>query len=188
MLSFVCTHIGEQDDLLLPAWATSSFTTVAGQAGWRGVKPSLDALIHVAGAGSVIKAGASQRPMEIVRLGVLIAPTDATGETSPPGYSDGQEPDGQPFWRRGWDPDAYFLARTSNPPTAASGPSGFGRRRNRSDIAPIGDHVCREQRYSTVCWVLCSPEPLAISRMTPVIRRTSRRTSHALLGEPRRHH
>ena len=29
MLSFVCTRIGEQDDLLLPAWATSSFTTVA---------------------------------------------------------------------------------------------------------------------------------------------------------------
>jgi hypothetical protein len=28
-----CTRIGEQDDLLLPAWATSSFTTVAGQ-GW----------------------------------------------------------------------------------------------------------------------------------------------------------
>jgi hypothetical protein len=33
MLSFVCTRIGEQEDLLLPAWATSSFTTVAGQ-GW----------------------------------------------------------------------------------------------------------------------------------------------------------
>jgi hypothetical protein len=33
MLSFVCTRIGEQDDLLLPAWATSSFATVAGQ-GW----------------------------------------------------------------------------------------------------------------------------------------------------------
>src|ERR1700722_16383978 len=29
----VCTRIGEQDDLLLPAGATSSFTTVAGQ-GW----------------------------------------------------------------------------------------------------------------------------------------------------------
>ena len=67
MLSFVCTRTGEQDDLLLPAWATSSFTTVAGQAGWRGVKPSLDALIDVAAAGCVIKADASQRPMRIVR-------------------------------------------------------------------------------------------------------------------------
>jgi hypothetical protein len=33
MLSFSLHSIGEQDDLLLPAWATSSFTTVAGQ-GW----------------------------------------------------------------------------------------------------------------------------------------------------------
>jgi hypothetical protein len=65
MLSFVCTRIGEQDDLLLPAWATSSFTTVAGQAGWPGVKPSLDAWIYVAGVGSDIKAGASHHPMRI---------------------------------------------------------------------------------------------------------------------------
>lgn len=55
MLSFVCTRIEEQDDLLLPAWATSSFTTVAGQAVWRGVKPTLDALIDVAAVGCAIK-------------------------------------------------------------------------------------------------------------------------------------
>src|SRR6185437_10979892 len=60
------------------------------KAGWRGIKPSLDALIYVAAAGSVIKAGASQRPMRIVRLAALIAPTDATGEQSPPGYSCGR--------------------------------------------------------------------------------------------------
>jgi hypothetical protein len=49
------------------------------KAGWRGVKPSLDALIHVAAVGSAINADASQRPMEIVRLAVRIAPADATG-------------------------------------------------------------------------------------------------------------
>jgi hypothetical protein len=53
------------------------------KAGWRGVKPSLDALIHVAAAGSVIKAGVSQRPMRIVRLAALIAPADPTGEQFP---------------------------------------------------------------------------------------------------------
>ena len=96
MLSFVCTRIGEQDDLLLPAWATSSFTTVAGKAGWRGVKPSLDALIDVAAVGSVIKAGASQRPMRIARLTVPIALADPTGEQSPPGYSMGEGSSGGP--------------------------------------------------------------------------------------------
>ena len=80
----------------MPAWATSSFTTVAGQAGWRGVKPSLDALILVAAAGSTIKAGASQCPMRIVRLAALIAPADATGEQSPPGYSFGRGSRGSP--------------------------------------------------------------------------------------------
>jgi hypothetical protein len=40
---------------LLPARATSSFTTFAGQAGWRGIKPSLDALLDVAATGSSIK-------------------------------------------------------------------------------------------------------------------------------------
>ena len=54
-------HASEsRTNLLLPAWATSSFTTVAGQAGWRGVKPSLDALIDIAAAGCVIKVGAGQ--------------------------------------------------------------------------------------------------------------------------------
>src|SRR5580700_7823375 len=44
MLSFVCTRIGEQHDLLLPAWATSSFTTVAGQGWLVGLaQPALDA-------------------------------------------------------------------------------------------------------------------------------------------------
>jgi hypothetical protein len=42
------TCIGEQDDLLLPARTTSSFTTVAGQGWLAGPKPSLDALIQVA--------------------------------------------------------------------------------------------------------------------------------------------
>ena len=87
MLSFVCTRIGEQDDLLLPTWATSSFTTVAGQAGWRGIKPSLDALITVAAGCSLIKAGASQRPMSIVGLAAPFAPVDAFGGQSPPDYS-----------------------------------------------------------------------------------------------------
>ena len=85
MLSFVCTRIGEQDDLLLPAWATSSFTTVAGQAGWRGVKPTLDALINVAAVGCAIKTGAS--PMRIVRLVALIALAVATAQQSPPDNS-----------------------------------------------------------------------------------------------------
>src|SRR5580704_11627241 len=70
------------------------------KAGWRGVKPSLDALIDVAAAGSRIKAGASHRPMRIVRLAALIAPGDATGEQSPPGYSFGRGLDRQPFWRQ----------------------------------------------------------------------------------------
>ena len=59
MLSFSLHSIGEQDDLLLPAWATSSFTTVAGQGWLAGHKPSLDALLDVAAAGSAIKAGRS---------------------------------------------------------------------------------------------------------------------------------
>ena len=66
------------------------------KAGWRGVKPSLDALIHVAAAGSAIKAGASQRPMRIVRLAALIAREVATGEQSPPGYSFGRGSRGSP--------------------------------------------------------------------------------------------
>ena len=41
-----------------PAWATSSFTTVAGQGWLAGVKPTLDALIYVAAAGSAIKGWA----------------------------------------------------------------------------------------------------------------------------------
>jgi hypothetical protein len=50
MLSFkLHTRIGEQD-LLLPYRATSSFTTVAGQAGWRGGSPSLDATLRLAAA------------------------------------------------------------------------------------------------------------------------------------------
>jgi hypothetical protein len=53
----ICTRIGEQDDLLLPAWATSSFTTVAGQGWLAGPKPTLDVLLRVAAAGSAIKAG-----------------------------------------------------------------------------------------------------------------------------------
>src|ERR1700733_7551747 len=44
----VCTRIGEQDDLLLPAGATSSFTTVAGQGWLAGRKPPLDAVRHIA--------------------------------------------------------------------------------------------------------------------------------------------
>jgi hypothetical protein len=42
---------------LLPAWATSSFTTVAGQGWLAGPKPTLDVLLRVAAAGSAIKAG-----------------------------------------------------------------------------------------------------------------------------------
>src|SRR3984957_6159797 len=43
VLSFVCTCIAEQPDLLLPPWATSSSTTVAGE-GWLGglAEPALD--------------------------------------------------------------------------------------------------------------------------------------------------
>jgi hypothetical protein len=37
------THAPESKDLLLPAWATSSFATVAGQGWLAGPKPSLDA-------------------------------------------------------------------------------------------------------------------------------------------------
>ena len=70
------------------------------KAGWRGAKPSLDALIYVAAAGSVIKAGASQPPMRIVRLAALIAPADATGGQPPPGYSYGRGLDRQPLWRQ----------------------------------------------------------------------------------------
>jgi hypothetical protein len=86
MLSFVCTRIGEQDDLLLPRRATSSFTTVAGQGWLAGRKASLDC---------VIKAGASRRLMS---LAALIAPGVATGEQSPPRYSHGRGFDRQPFW------------------------------------------------------------------------------------------
>src|SRR5580704_15643784 len=64
------------------------------KAGWRGVKPSLDALIHVAAAGSAIKVGAS--PMRIVRLAALIAAADLTGEQSPPGYLWGEGSTGSP--------------------------------------------------------------------------------------------
>ena len=48
-------HASESKDLLLPAWATSSFTTVAGQGWLAGPKPSLDAFEHVATGGSAIK-------------------------------------------------------------------------------------------------------------------------------------
>jgi hypothetical protein len=49
VLSFVCTCIGEQRDLLLPAWATSSFTTVAGQGWLVGLaEPALDAATTLA--------------------------------------------------------------------------------------------------------------------------------------------
>ena len=80
---------GEQAQRSAPAMPASVNRRVpmAETPPWRGVKPSLDALIDVAAAGSVIKAGASQRPMRIVRLASLIAPADATGEQSPPGYS-----------------------------------------------------------------------------------------------------
>ena len=54
-------HASESKDQLLPVRATSSFTTVAGQGWLAGPKPSLDALIHVAAAGSAIKAGADAR-------------------------------------------------------------------------------------------------------------------------------
>jgi hypothetical protein len=54
----------------------------------------------VVAAGSSIKAGASQRPMRIVRLAAPIAPGNATEEQSPPGYSYGRGLDGQPFWRQ----------------------------------------------------------------------------------------
>jgi hypothetical protein len=44
VLSFVCTCIGEQHDLLLPAWATSLVTTFAGQGWLVGLaEPALDA-------------------------------------------------------------------------------------------------------------------------------------------------
>ena len=52
-------HAPESKGLLLPARATSSFTTVAGQGWLAGPKPSLDALLDVAAAGSAIKAGRS---------------------------------------------------------------------------------------------------------------------------------
>ncbi len=48
-------HASESKDQLLPAWATSSFTTVAGQGWLAGPKPSLDAFTHVAIAASAIK-------------------------------------------------------------------------------------------------------------------------------------
>ena len=48
-------HASESKDLLLPAWATSSFTTVAGQGWLAGPKPSLDAFERVATGGSAIK-------------------------------------------------------------------------------------------------------------------------------------
>jgi hypothetical protein len=38
--------------------------------------------------------------MRIVRLAALIAPGDATGEQSPPGYSYGRGFDRKPFWRQ----------------------------------------------------------------------------------------
>jgi hypothetical protein len=47
MLSFVCTRIGEQDDLLLPPRATSSFATVAGQGWLAGQKRPLWMRLHV---------------------------------------------------------------------------------------------------------------------------------------------
>jgi len=83
------------------------------KAGWRGVKPSLDALIDVAAAGSVIKGGASQRPMRIVRLAALIAPADPT-ESSLRGAI---------LWARArraallaaMQPGAYCFGRTGNP-------------------------------------------------------------------------
>ena len=62
-----CARASERKDLLLPARATSSFTTVAGQGWLAGPKPALDALIYVVAAGSIIKAGVSQCPIGIVR-------------------------------------------------------------------------------------------------------------------------
>jgi hypothetical protein len=71
------------------------------KAGWRGVKPSLDALIGVAAAGSKIKAGVSHRSMRIVRLAGLIAPrpesslrrTIPTGEAQPVAFQRQGNPD-----------------------------------------------------------------------------------------------
>ena len=70
------------------------FTTVAGPAGWRGVKPTLDALIHVAAVRSIIKAGASHR---IVRLTAHMAPADPTGEV---------DAAKTPAWKAAYVPDS----------------------------------------------------------------------------------
>ena len=85
MLSFVCTHIGEQDDLLLPHGPHRHSPPLPVKAGWRGAKPLL-----MRGISASIKAGASQRLMRIVRLAALIAPGVASREQSPPGYSYGE--------------------------------------------------------------------------------------------------
>ena len=85
MLSFVCTRIGEQDDLLLPHGPHRHSPPLPVKAGWRGVKPTLDALINVAAVGCAIKTGAS--PMRIVRLVALIALAVATAQQSPPDNS-----------------------------------------------------------------------------------------------------
>ena len=58
MLSFSLHNASESKDLLLPAWATSSFTTVAGQ-GWLAglAEPALDAGTTLACPDSGSKAG-----------------------------------------------------------------------------------------------------------------------------------
>jgi hypothetical protein len=51
-------RIGEQDDLLLPAGPHRHSPPLPVKAGWRGVKPSLDASCHIASAACAIKRDA----------------------------------------------------------------------------------------------------------------------------------
>jgi hypothetical protein len=58
VLSFSCTHIGEQDQLL-PVAGHIVFTTVAGQGWLAGPKPSLDAPGNIASLGWESSLGAA---------------------------------------------------------------------------------------------------------------------------------
>jgi hypothetical protein len=71
---------------LLPAWATSSFTTVAGQGWLAGPKPSLDAIGDVATLGFSIKHqeldNVSVGDLALGRRPVVLALTAASSLTS----------------------------------------------------------------------------------------------------------
>jgi hypothetical protein len=55
------THASESKDLLLPHGPHRHSPPLPVKAGWRGIKPSLDALLDVAAAGSAIKTGFATR-------------------------------------------------------------------------------------------------------------------------------